>query len=137
MTDAPAHEAEARALALVWDRADRAATTHLHRGEPAVAQRLWQRALDCPSPALRLTRIAEAHLVALDYEASRGMFQAALDRDRGLGEAWYGLALLHFQEGHARETFIACREGLACALSGPQRESLENMKTLTGRFAQP
>jgi tetratricopeptide (TPR) repeat protein len=137
MTDAPARQAEAGQRALPWDLADRAAITQLHLGEPAAAQRLWQRAGDCRSPALRLARIAEAHLIALDYEASRGMFRAALDRDRGLGEAWYGLALLHLQEGHARETLLACREGLTCALTEPQRASLEKMKTLAARGAQP
>jgi tetratricopeptide (TPR) repeat protein len=137
MTDARVQEAEARPLPLPWDRADRAALTHLHRGEPAAARSLWQHAPDCPSPALRLTRIAEAHLVALEFEAARAMFRAALDRDRGVGEAWYGLALLHLQEGHASATVTACREGLACSLSGPQRTSLENMKDLAARFAPP
>jgi tetratricopeptide (TPR) repeat protein len=137
MTDAPAHEAEARQAALPWGVVDRIAITYLHRGEPAAALRLWQGAGDCPSPALRLTRIAEAHLVDLDYEASRAMFRAALDHDRGLGEAWYGLALLHLQAGQARETFSACREGLTCVLTQPQRASLENIQALTARFVQP
>jgi hypothetical protein len=65
------------------------------------------------------------------------MFEATLDRDRGLGEAWYGLALLHLQEGRARETFVASREGLTCAVTEPQRAALEKMKALAERFAQP
>jgi tetratricopeptide (TPR) repeat protein len=130
-------DAEQRRIALPWDVVDRVAITHLHLGAPDAARKLWQRAADCPSPALRLARIAEAHLAALDYEASRGSFLAALDHDRGLGEAWYGLALLELQEGHASETVIACRQGLTCALTDPQRASLENMETLAARFAQP
>jgi hypothetical protein len=131
------HEADERRIALPWGVVDRVAITHLHLGEADAARKLWQRTQDDPSPALRLTRIAEAQLVALDYEASRGMFHAALNRDRSLGEAWYGLALLHLQEGHDSETVRACREGLTCSLTEPQRAALENMKALAARFARP
>jgi hypothetical protein len=122
---------------LPWHVADPIAINDLHRGEVAAAREVWQRTADDPSPALRLARIAEAHLAALDYKAARSTFQAALDRDRRLGEAWYGLALLHLQEGQATETLIACREGLTCPLSEVQRAALEQMQALAARFAQP
>jgi hypothetical protein len=130
-------EAKVRGIAVPWEVVDRIALVHLHLGEPEAARRLWKDARDCPSPGLRWTRLAEADLAALDYPAAGMMFQAALEADRRRGDAWFGLALLHLQKGDATDTLVACREGLTCWLTQPQRDILENMQTLAARFERP
>jgi tetratricopeptide (TPR) repeat protein len=84
---------------------------------------------------LRSTRLAEADLAALRFEAAREGFRAALDRDPELGEAWYGLALLHMEEGRADATYDACVEGLRRDLTEAQRIDLERMKSLVAPYA--
>ena len=44
-----------------WLIADRLAVNHLHLGEPDSARRIWQEG-PAPSPAVRLTRLAEADM---------------------------------------------------------------------------
>jgi tetratricopeptide (TPR) repeat protein len=128
-------QAEARGIALPWKLADRVAITHLHLGEPDEARRYWERAHAPPSPALRLARIAQAELALTDIEAAEKRFRAALGLDPRLGEAWFGLALLELQSGDADATLAACRAGLSCALTEPQREVLDKFKTLVERLA--
>ena len=52
--------------ALSWSAADRLAVNDLHLGDPDSARRAWDNATGPKSPALRLTRLAEADLAALD-----------------------------------------------------------------------
>jgi hypothetical protein len=70
-----------------------------------------------------------------DIEAAANTFRAALRLERRLGEAWFGLALLELQVGDAEATVAACREGLACTLTEPQRVALENIRLMVVRFA--
>ena len=128
-------QAEARGIALPWKLADRVATAHLYLGEPAQARKYWERAHVPPSTALRLARIAQAELASTDFDAAEKTFRAALLLDPRLGEAWFGLALLELQLGHADATLAVCQQGLSCTLTEPQREALLKIKTLVDRFA--
>jgi tetratricopeptide (TPR) repeat protein len=130
-----ARQAEARGIALPWELANRVAITHLRLGEPAEARRYWERAQASPSPALRLARIAQAELALTDIEAAEKTFRAALGFDHRLGEAWFGLALLELQLGDADATLAACKEGMSCTLTEPQRVLLDKFKTMVERFA--
>lgn len=129
-----AREAERRDMPLAWELADRLAITDMHLGDPASARRLWERARHAPSEALRLTRIAEADLAALEFDRAAAHLHTALKEDPRLGEAWFALALLHFQTGEASATLDAARAGLPCQLTGPQRESLERMVSVVSPF---
>ena len=129
-----ARQAEARGIVLPWELADRVAITHFHLGEPAEARRYWERAQAPTSPALRLARIAQAELALTDIEAAEKTFRAALGLDHRLGEAWFGLALLELQLGDADATLAACREGLSCTLTEPQRVVLDNIRSMVARF---
>jgi Flp pilus assembly protein TadD len=71
--------------------------------------------------------MGEAELVSLDFEAASESLRAALERDPHLGEAWFALALLGLQAGDAAGTRFACREGLACPLTEPQRLAMQQM----------
>ena len=113
-----------------WTTRDRVATTLLHLGRPVQARRVWERAPDAPSPAIRLTRIGTALLAALDFQSAEESFRSALKHDAHLGEAWFCLALLHVQRGDANETLAACERGLQQSLTEAQRSSLESFKAL-------
>jgi len=123
-------KSESRGIAPVWWTCDRVAVTLLHLGRPAEARQLWERAADPPTPSLRLTRIATAQLAALDFEAARRTYQSALVLDRALGEAWFGLALLHTQLGEAEHALAAAREGLRSPVTPPQAAFLEKVSAL-------
>ena len=73
-----------------------------------------------PAPALRLARLAAADLAALDFAAAERTYRAALELDPGLGEAWFGLALLHTQRGDAAAVLAAARQGLKQPLTPAQ-----------------
>jgi hypothetical protein len=81
-----------------------------------------------------MARIAQAEMAANDLEAAEKTFRAALRLERRLGEAWFGLALLELQLGDADATLAACREGLSCTLTEPQRAAVDNMMTMLARF---
>jgi hypothetical protein len=113
-------EAEGRGIVSDWATSDRVASTLLHLGRPVDAQRVWERAVAPPSRALRLSRIATAALASEDFAAARAGFESALKLDAGLGEAWFGLALLHAQLGEAEEGARACEAGLRPTLTEAQ-----------------
>ncbi|HZW29556.1 MAG TPA: hypothetical protein VFF52_02550 [Isosphaeraceae bacterium] len=123
-------EAEDRGIIPEWPTCDRIATTLLHLGRPADARRIWEHADHPPSPALRLARLATAALAALDYATAETTYRAALALDPDLGEAWFGLALLHTQRGERAETLADCREGLRRRLTLAQTAFLEGLQTL-------
>jgi tetratricopeptide (TPR) repeat protein len=129
-------QAVIRGITLPWELADRVAITHLYLGEPAEAQRYWERALAPPSPALRLARIAQAELALTNVDAAKNSFNKALRLDPRLGEAWFGLALLELQSGDADATLAACDQGISCTLTEPQRVVLEKFKAIVERFAR-
>jgi tetratricopeptide (TPR) repeat protein len=114
-------DAESQGITPDWATIDRVATTLLHLGRPADARRVWERAAaPPPSQAVRLSRIATAALASQDFAAAREGFEAALKLDSGLGEAWFGLALLHAQLGEADEAAAACAGGLRRPLTEAQ-----------------
>jgi Tfp pilus assembly protein PilF len=79
---------------------------------------------------LRLARLATAALAALDDATAETTYRAALALDPDLGEAWFGLALLHTQRGERAETLADCREGLRRPLTAAQTAFLEGLQTL-------
>jgi tetratricopeptide (TPR) repeat protein len=123
-------EAENRGIIPEWSACDRVATTLLHLGRPADARRIWEQTPDPPSQALQLARIATAELVALDFSNAERTYRAALKLDPGLGEAWFGLALLHTERGERSGALAACREGLRQSLTAAQTTFLEGLRTL-------
>ncbi len=104
--------AERQGITPDWATSDRVATTLLHLGRSADARRVWERAAAPPSQAVLLSRIATAALASQDFAAAKEGFESALKLDSGLGEAWFGLALLHAQLGEAQEAAAACEAGL-------------------------
>jgi tetratricopeptide (TPR) repeat protein len=117
--------AERRGITPDWATSDRVATTLLHLGRNADARRVWERAAAPPSQAVRLSRIATAALASQEFAAAKEGFEAALKLDSGLGEAWFGLALLHVQLGEADEAAAACEAGLRRPGTAAQAASLK------------
>jgi hypothetical protein len=132
-----AQAARDRGVVLGWDVADHVAAVALHLGEPAIAKEIWKKAADPPSPALRLARIADADLSALDYDAAENGYRAAVKLDRRLGGAWFGLAFLYTQRGEAAQMLAACREAERCELTEPQSANVAGMAAIAGRFVAP
>jgi tetratricopeptide (TPR) repeat protein len=128
-------ESEDRGIVDDWPTCDRVAAALLHLGEPARARRIWERAADPPSPSLRLARIATAALAELHYQTAEATYRAALNIDPGQGEAWFGLALLHLQLGHAEEALSAARRGRRQSLTTAQEEFLRGVEALAVQYA--
>ena len=128
-------EAQRRGIRPDWPTCDRVAATLLHLGRPAEARRVWQRAADPPAPALRLARLAACELAALDFAVAERTYRAALELDPGLGEARFGLALLHTQRGNAAEVLAAARQGLKQPLTLAQDSFLRNLEALAAPYA--
>jgi hypothetical protein len=120
---------------LSWSAADGLAANCLHLGDPDSARRVWNEA-PAPSPALRLTRLAEADLAALDASTALTRCQAAVRLDPTLGEAWYVLAVAAFDSGTASAALDACREGMKHELTPAQRETLDGVRRGLGSYVQ-
>ena len=116
-----------------WPSAERIAVTSLHLGDPDSARRVWSKAIACPSPAQRLTRIAEADLAALDAAAAEVHCRQALELDPRLAEAWYVLASVLFESGRAEPALAACRQGLEHDLTSAQRDTITALGALLTR----
>ena len=115
---------------LSWPAANQLAVKYLHLGEPESARRVWNVATTVPSSALRLTRLAEADLAALDAPSASANCQAALKLDPALGEAWYVLAMASLDRGQADIALDACREGAKRELTPSQRKALAGVERL-------
>ncbi len=128
-------EADGRGNRPDWPACDRAAATLLHLGHPAEARRVWAGAADPPAPALRLARLAAADLATLDFAAAERTYRAALKLDPGLGEAWFGLAVLHTERGDAAAVLTAARQGLKQPLTPAQDALLRDLEALAAPYA--
>jgi tetratricopeptide (TPR) repeat protein len=100
----------------------------VHLGQPLTARLVWQRAAGTLPEALRQTRIATASLVAQEFLAARTSYESALKLDPALGEAWFGLALLHTQLGEALEALAACATGLRLSPTEAQAAVLKRLQ---------
>jgi tetratricopeptide (TPR) repeat protein len=116
-----------------WSFAERVASLYMHLGRPADARRVWQQARGCPSQALRHCRLACTFWVERDFEAALSHYRLGRDADPQLGEACWGLAVLHTELGEARAALEACQQGLRSTLSPRQRSQLESL----ARFLAP
>ena len=123
-------EADRRGVIPDWSTADRIATSLLLLGRPAEARQVWEKATDPPSVAERSNRIASAAMASMDFSAAAEAYHAALRHNPEMGEAWFGLALLHTQRGDAKEALKACREGLRRPITPAQRTFLHMIETL-------
>ena len=140
MSDAQAEEVTRVAAAsltqvrgMPWPQAERLAIAAMHVGDPRTARAIWERSLDAPSEALRLARIGDASLASFDFDGAGTSYRRALELDPGLGEAWYGKALLCMLEGKADEVLRACRTGKSLRLSEPQRNGLRAFEEVARR----
>jgi tetratricopeptide (TPR) repeat protein len=113
-----------------WPEADRLAVEAMHRGEPALARRIWERAEAPPSIGLRLARLGDADLAAMNTERAISCYEQALKREPSLAVAWYGLALGGLLQGDAPRALAACRSGLALPLTDPQRDALKTFQNV-------
>jgi tetratricopeptide (TPR) repeat protein len=127
---------EDRAIDADWNTCDRVAATLLHLGEPARALRIWERAANPPSPALRAARVATAALAQLDYKTAESGYRSALELDPGLTEAWFGLALIHLQRGDAENALAAARQARRGALTFAQDEFLQTVESLAAPYVR-
>jgi tetratricopeptide (TPR) repeat protein len=121
-------DAADRGIVFDWAASDRIATTLMHLGQPLTARLVWQRAAGAPAEALRQSRIATAALAAQEFPAARAGYETALKLDPALGEAWFGLALLHTQLGEAPETLAACARGLRLSPTEAQAAALKGLQ---------
>ena len=128
-------EAERRGIVPSWSTCDRVAAALLLLGRPDEARRIWERARNSPSTALRSSRIATADLAALDFPAAEAAFRTALKHDPELGEAWFGLALLHTQRGDLAEALTTCRAGLRRPSTSPRQTFLQSIEALVTSLA--
>jgi tetratricopeptide (TPR) repeat protein len=126
--------AEKTGAALPWTSADAVALALLHLGHPHEARRLWEHAPRPPTEGMRLCRLGTAALAALDFTTAERDCRAALEVEPGLGEAWFGLAMLYTQRGNAQEAYSAARSGLATSLSPPQRRFLAALQSLAAPY---
>jgi tetratricopeptide (TPR) repeat protein len=123
-------------VVLAWSVADRLAVNYLHLGEPESAGRVWSDTSAPTSPALRLTRLANVDLAALDARAAVVRCRQALELDPKLGEASYLLATATLDLGNPESALAACREGLKHELTAPQRFTLAGIERLLSRHFQ-
>jgi tetratricopeptide (TPR) repeat protein len=128
-------QAVARSINPPWVACDRAAGALMYLGYPRAARATWTRAVESPARALRLTRIATADLAALDYESALRGYRAALDDDPRLGEALFGLALLHTQLGQGAPALAAARQGMSCRLTEAQKSFLIAIEAFVTPYA--
>ncbi len=128
-------QALARSIKSPWVACDRAAGALLCLGYPDAARAIWTQAVGPPSRALRLTRIATADLAALDHESALHGYRAALDHDPSLGEALFGLALLHTQLGRAAPALAAARQGVSCRVTDAQKSFLSAIEAFVAPYA--
>ncbi len=124
------NQAEGRGIAAPWAARDRVAMALIDLGRPVEARGVWLGAADPPSPAVRSARLAAAAHATLDFPAARREYRAALEQQPDLGEAWFGLALMHVQLGEADEALAACRAGRKCPLTPPQKAFLIRLERL-------
>ncbi len=117
-----------------WPLRDRVATTLLHLGRPVEARDLWERASP-PSRAIQLTRIATAALAAFDFDTALHTYHSALDIDRNLPEAWFGVALLHTQQGDAAAALAAAREGISHSPTPAQKAFLRSIEAFVAPYS--
>jgi tetratricopeptide (TPR) repeat protein len=117
-------------LTWAWRPAEQAAGLYMHLGRPVDARRLWEKAEDCPSQALRESRIASTYWVERDFEHAIYHFHSARSADPKQGEVWWALAMIHAQLGHGREAVEACRRGLDLQLNERQRSDLTALQQL-------
>ncbi len=123
--------------ALSWPAADRLAVNYLHLGDPDSARSAWDKATGPMSPALRLTRLAEADLAALDARAAAARSHNALELDPKLGEAWLVLAIANLDLGRAADALAACRDGLKRELTDAHSPGLRRYRAPLRRHAPP
>jgi hypothetical protein len=117
-----------------WRACDKAAVTLMHLGYADRARRVWERAPDPPSDALRLARVGTAELAEFEYTAAEQAYDAALKLDPTLSEAWFGLALLYTQTGDANRALTAARGGRRRHPTLPQEAFLQGMERLVTRL---
>lgn len=125
-------DAESHGVVVPWPARDRAAVALLHLGRPAEARRIWLRAADAPSTALRSARTGAAAMAALDFATARRDYRDAAERLPDLAEAWLGMALLHVELGEADLALAACRAGRKCPLTPAQASFLDRLGRLVG-----
>ena len=120
-----------------WDDADRIATLRLHLGEPGRARGLWQAAPAPPAAGLREARVAACRLAEGDFGAARASYRAAVRANPGLFEAWYGLAVLEQDDGHAPEALDAARKAEAVAPGEVARSAARSVAAVVSPYAVP
>jgi len=123
-------QAEKSGLKPPWAVRDRVAWTLLHLGWPAEARRVWDRAADAPSAAVRQVRTAAAALAAQDFPAAASLYRGALQVDPRSVEARFGLALLHTQLGDGAEAAATARECRRLPISPSELLFLRGVESL-------
>lgn len=106
-----------------WEVADRLATIQLHLGDPAVAREVWRDAKPPSRRGLQQARIAASYLAEGIFTKAREAFKKAISVEPKLFEAWYGLAVLERDDGHAPAALEAARNAVADAPTDVAREA--------------
>ncbi len=120
-----------RGIVFDWAASDRIATALMHLGQPSTARLVWQCAAGALAEALRQSRVATAALAAQEFPAARAGYESALKLDPALGEAWFGLALLHTQLGEAPEALAACESGLRLSPTDARAAALKALQDVS------
>jgi hypothetical protein len=128
---------EGSGMSFTWDEAEKRAVALLNLGAPHEARKLYERAFDPPSSALRQCRIADACLAALLLEDGERAYRRCLVEDKVFGAGWFGLCLTFVRQGRVQNALTACRSGLLAQLTEPQRNVLQRLEPWLARNAGP
>jgi tetratricopeptide (TPR) repeat protein len=119
-----------------WAETDRIATLRLHLGQAERARTLWQNAASPPKVGLRESRIGFARMAEGSLDAARESFRAALAADPKQFDAYYGLAVLELDLGHAPEALAAAEMAATLAPHDTARTTAREIAGLAQPYAQ-
>jgi hypothetical protein len=113
-----------------WQLVDQLAATWMHLGRPEAARALWEVSNRAPSPAARLSRLADTWWVEGNFTKAEQGYRAAIEAESAHPDSRWALAMLYADRGAAAETRLACTEALKCDLPGPQRDEMHAILTM-------
>jgi len=119
-----------------WAAAERLANLYLHLGDPARARSALTKAGDVPRPAVRDARLAVCELAEGRLAEARQLYQQAIEKEPGLFEARYGLAVVEQDDGRAEAAYEQALAAVDCAPSEAARASTRAIAAAVGRYAR-
>jgi Flp pilus assembly protein TadD len=119
-----------------WAAAERLATLYLHLGDPARARAALTKAGDVPRPALRDARLAVCELAEGRLAEARQLYKQAIEKEPGLFEARYGLAVVEQDDGRAEAAYEQALAAVDYAPGDAARTSARVIAAAVGPYAR-